>query len=108
VCGGNCTHCSNYLGEKQPRCAGCAAVNGKPFWASGVCRVYACASERGADHCGACGEFPCDMLIDQYDPGNPEGQRNALFRAGVLAYRSRHGEEKTLLLLNKLREAKHV
>ena len=108
VCGGDCAHCANYLGEKLPHCAGCAAVEGNPFWATGVCPVYACATGRGANHCGDCAEFPCDQFINQYDPNNPEGQRNALFRAGLLAYRSKHGNKKASLLLDKLRESKHT
>jgi hypothetical protein len=108
ACGGDCARCANYLGEKLPHCVGCAAVEGKPFWAQGVCTIYACAAGRGADHCGDCIEFPCDQFINHYDPNNPEGQRSALFRAGVLTYRSKHGDKKTSLLLDKLREPKHA
>jgi hypothetical protein len=108
VCGGDCSRCANYLGQKLPHCAGCAAVEGKPFWAKGVCPVYACATGRGANHCGDCAKFPCDQFMSHYDPNNPEGQRNALFRAGVLAYRSKHGDKKTSLLVGKLGELEHT
>jgi hypothetical protein len=41
--------------------------------------------------------------MNHYDPNNPEGQRNAVVRAGILAYRTEHGDKKTLEMLNKLR-----
>ena len=95
VCGSDCGHCPNYSGEKQPKCAGCTALKGKPFWATGVCGIYACADKNSVSHCGVCKEFPCEQFISHYDPNNPEGQRNAATRAGVLAYRAKHGDEKT-------------
>ena len=101
-CGGDCGVCPNYLGEKEPRCAGCGKLKGKPFWANGVCTLYACAEKKAVDHCGVCSEFPCEQFISHYDPNNPEGQRNAVVRAGVLSYRAKHGDKKTSLLLNKL------
>jgi hypothetical protein len=108
VCGGDCGHCPNYLGEKQPRCAGCAALKGKPFWVTGACKVYACANKNSVSHCGICKEFPCEQFMNHYDPSNPEGQRNAATRAGILAYRAKHGDEKTSILLNKLEEPHHA
>lgn len=101
TCGEDCEHCPNYLGERPPRCAGCAAVKGRPFWATGVCPVYACVSKQGVDHCGFCKEFPYEQFMSQYDPSNPEGQRNAAVRAGVLAYRTRHGDEEAVALFEK-------
>jgi hypothetical protein len=102
VCGEDCGHCQNYLGEKQPRCAGCDALKGKPFWATGTCPIYACTNKQGVNHCGVCKEFPCEQFMNHYDPNNPEGQRNAVARAGILAYRAKHGDEKASALLNKL------
>jgi hypothetical protein len=96
------------MGEKQPQCAGCTALKGKPFWAKGVCPIYVCADKQGINHCGACKEFPCEQLINQYDPNNPEGQRNAITRAGILAYRTKHGDKKTSALLNKLGKPHHA
>jgi hypothetical protein len=40
--------------------------------------------------------------MNHYDPNNPEGQRNAATRAGVLAYRAKQGDEKTLTLIRKI------
>jgi hypothetical protein len=56
-------------------------------------------------HCGECGEFPCEQFIGHYDPNNPEGQRNAVVRAGVLSYRAKHGDQKTSILLNKIEKS---
>jgi hypothetical protein len=104
VCGEDCRYCPNYLGEKQPRCVGCNALKGKPFWSTGACPIYDCTSNRGVHHCGLCNEFPCERLVNHYDPNNPEGQRNAVCRIGVLSYRTRHGNEKAAALLSKLRK----
>lgn len=108
VCGGDCKRCPNYLGEKQPRCAGCDTLKGKPFWANGVCPIYACVNKQGVDQCGVCKDFPCEQFMNHYDPNNPEGQRNAVVRAGVLAYRTKHGDEKASDLLNKLEKPRRV
>ena len=104
-CGEFCGSCPYHTGEKQPLCPGCVSHGGHPFW--GECGLHACMEDHGVDHCGACGEFPCDKFIDQFDPNSPEGQRSSIFRAGVLAYRARHGEGKTLELLGKLKPSKH-
>lgn len=102
VCGEDCAHCPNYLGEKLPRCSGCMALKGKPFWATGVCPIYACTNKQGVNHCGVCKDFPCEQFVNDYDPNNPEGQRNAISRVGVLSYRAKHGDEKATKLLGKL------
>jgi hypothetical protein len=28
-----------------------------------VCPIYTCATQRGVEHCGACSEFPCHLLL---------------------------------------------
>ncbi len=101
-CGSNCAECANYQGTKEPKCQGCEAAKGKPFWTKETCRLYACAESKGVSHCGLCATFPCELFIDQYDPNNPEGPRNAVTRAGILAYRRRFGDEKTLALMRKI------
>ena len=97
-CGTVCDDCEYLKGEKQPSCPGCASVEGKPFW--GECRTYSCAGEQGVEHCGLCGEFPCDRFIATFDPSH--GQVSAVIRAGILAYRARHGDEKAVELSRKL------
>jgi len=99
-CGEFCGTCAYYTGEKQPPCPGCASHKGRPFW--GVCKVYDCIADHGVEHCGKCEEFPCDSFIGHYEESAPEGQRNAVFQAGLLAYRARHGDRKMLELLRKL------
>ncbi len=48
--------------------------------------------EHGVAHCGLCGEFPCEMFMDTFDPSH--GPVSAAIRAGILAYRARHGDAK--------------
>jgi len=108
VCGADCGSCPNYLEEKQPRCAGCGALKGKPFWATGVCPLYECAGKRGVNHCGVCEEFPCELFVNHYDPNNPEGQRNTMTRAGLLSYRAKHGDDEAAKLLIKLGKPRPV
>jgi hypothetical protein len=98
-CGLDCGGCEFHTGVKQPGCAGCTEIKGKPFW--GACPTYACVQEHNAKHCGACGEFPCAKFISAFDPNDPEGQRSAVYRAGVEAYRTRHGDEKAAELIRK-------
>lgn len=97
-CGLICDDCEYYKGEKEPKCPGCIAKEGKPFW--GECGTYACLEEHGAEHCGLCGEFPCDKFVEQYDPS--QGPVSAVTRAGVLAYRAKHGDEKAAELVRKI------
>jgi hypothetical protein len=64
-------------------------------------------NKHSVDHCGVCEEFPCEefpceQFMNHFDPNNPEGQRNAVTRAGVLAYRAKHRDEKTSALLKKI------
>jgi hypothetical protein len=78
------------------------ALKGKLFWATGVCPIYACTNKQGVSHCGVCKDFPCEQFVNHYDPTNPEGQRNAIFRVGVSSYRAKHDDEKAAILLGKL------
>ena len=97
-CGTVCDDCEYFKGEKEPKCPGCEALEGKPFW--GSCQTYACVQEHGVEHCGVCGEFPCDRFIETFDPSH--GQVSSVIRAGLLAYRARHGDEKAVELSRKL------
>jgi hypothetical protein len=36
-----------------------------------------------------------------FDPNDPEGRRSAVYRAGIEAYRTRHGDEKAVELIRK-------
>jgi len=99
-CGEFCGSCDNFQGLKEPRCIGCETHQGHPFW--GLCRIHTCVVSHDVDHCGLCMEFPCEELVSHYDPSHPEGQRNALFRTGILAYRAKNGDGKTLTLVRKL------
>lgn len=96
-CGLDCCGCEWHTGGRQPKCAGCTANKGKPFW--GACPTYACVQEHEAKHCGVCAEFPCERFVNAFDPNDPEGRRSAVYRAGVEAYRARHGDEKAAELI---------
>jgi hypothetical protein len=102
-CGLDCGACEWHAGGKQPSCAGCNEIKGKPFW--GMCPTYACAQEHETKHCGICVEFPCDKFVSMFDPNDPEGQRSAVYRAGIEAYRARHGDEKAIELIKKTSKA---
>jgi len=103
-CGNYCGFCSYYKGERSPRCGGCRVHKGRPFW--GECKLYACVTKHDIEHCGLCIDFPCDFFVEHFDPNNPEGQRNAVVRVGLLAYRKKHGDKKWLNLVTKLEEKK--
>ncbi len=75
-------------------------MKGAPFW--GTCKTYACVKEKNVTHCGECEEFPCDLFMSQYDPD--EGRLYSVIRAGLLAYRARHGDEKAVELTKEMRE----
>ncbi len=49
--------------------------------------------------------FPCDKFVAMFDPNDPEGQRSAVYRAGIEAYRARHGDEKAVELIRKTTKA---
>lgn len=56
----------------------------------------------------ASAEFPCELFMNHYDPNNPEGQRNAIVRAGALSYRAKYNDEKAAMLLHKLGKPRRV
>jgi hypothetical protein len=97
-CGTLCGDCEWFKGEREPYCPGCSEMEGKPFW--GSCGLYSCIKDRNVEHCGLCDEFPCDRFIDAYDPS--KGPRSAVLRAGILAYRARHGDAKAVELVRKI------
>jgi hypothetical protein len=87
VCGLVCRDCG-FLGAT---CQGCAASEGKPFWASQfglpVCPIYDCATkQRGYSTCGQCPSLPCDTFTKLKDPNmtEEEFQRSLNERIGRL------------------------
>ena len=99
-CGLVCNDCKWYKGEKDPHCLGCKAVEGKPFW--GTCLTFSCAQKHGVENCGKCTDFPCKDFMERFDP--TEGPENSLMRAGLLAYRVKHGEKAAIEILRKAEE----
>lgn len=100
-CGESCILCI-FAQDPESPCEGCISLKGQLFW--GDCPVYACNAEKDITHCGVCKEFPCDKFINNYNPENPHGPRNAVVRVGLSAYRAIHGDEKTFELLKKIGE----
>jgi len=99
-CGIVCDDCDWFKGEKEPRCKGCSEVDGKPSW--GECETYSCVQNKKVDHCGECPDFPCTDFMKRYDP--EEGPIDAVNRAGILAYRKQHGDEKAASLTKRVAE----
>ena len=99
-CGTYCKLCSYFGKERTPHCPGCGTQEGHLFW--GECKLYACSLTHNVEHCGLCKEFPCDLFIDQYDPEH--GQKSAIMRAGLLAYRKKAGTQKYIEIVKKLEE----
>lgn len=104
ACGAYCTDCPNYIGKKEPSCAGCIETQGNPWW--GECALSKCTLDHKVEYCGQCNEFPCETSATHFDPGNPVGQRNAVMRIGIQAYRAKHGDEKAIELVEKIRAIK--
>ena len=104
-CGEYCELCPQHIGGGQ-HCVGCNFHRGHPAW--GDCRLYACVSKHSIEHCGLCADFPCDFFIGHFDPNNPEGQRNAIVRTGLLAYRRKHGDKKWLDLAKRMGSWKKI
>jgi hypothetical protein len=102
-CGMNCGFCLGYKREKTPYCPGCFAHKGQPYW--GECKLYACATKHKVEHCGLCEDFPCDFFVGYFTgaPDNLRGQRDTIFRVGLLTYRKKTSTEKYLEMVKKLK-----
>jgi hypothetical protein len=94
LCGLYCGDCE-FLGET---CTGCSAVGGKPFWAadmkSGICPLYdCCMNKKGLEHCGLCGELPCETFLSFRDPSlsDEEAERALRERQRALERRAEVG-----------------
>jgi hypothetical protein len=96
ACGLYCGDCE-YLGS---HCRGCGAIKGKPFWTnqvgSGTCPVYSCSVLRQKiEHCGLCGEFPCELFTSLRDPhlSDKEAEISIQIRQDNLKTRKEIGTE---------------
>ena len=69
VCGIDCDACKY---KEEQNCPGCRMHKGRPFW--GECdNLYDCVVSKDLPHCGKCGDFPCQKLIDVHKAENPDG-----------------------------------
>ena len=57
-CGMPCALCTRYRTEGDSRCPGCSCDG----YYTEPCKVHRCIREKGLDHCGQCGDFPCPKL----------------------------------------------
>lgn len=57
-CGMPCALCTRYRTDGKSRCPGCSHDG----YYTEPCKVHHCIREKGLDHCGVCGEFPCAKL----------------------------------------------
>ena len=68
ACGLSCECCGHYSVE----CGGCKAARGAVYWTAycgmECCPIYACAREKGLDHCGQCRDLPCAIWDSLRDP----------------------------------------
>jgi len=67
-CGVCCNSCER---KGNVNCKGCPDMK-VPFWGS-ECKVKSCCENKELNHCGECGDFPCEMLSNMgkaqgYDP----------------------------------------
>ncbi len=74
-CGLKCSSCS----FRQPcNCGGCIDTMGNPF--HGKCPIADCCQKKGQEHCGECGNIPCEKLfeysyLDREHGDIPQGSR---------------------------------
>jgi hypothetical protein len=60
-CGVDCAECADF---RNGRCPGCR----RSTWEEGdECPPVSCCREKGIPVCGACGQFPCQMMKEFYD-----------------------------------------
>ncbi len=62
-------YCGTYCGVCEWKCKigckGCKANAGNMFW--GECDKAKCCIEKKFEHCGECGNMPCQMLKELFD-----------------------------------------
>jgi hypothetical protein len=79
VCGLFCPSCTVYIGTKEDpqrlkaiadrfqlpveewECQGCRSEK-RSYYCKNICKMVACAADKGIEFCGECDEYPCDEL----------------------------------------------
>ena len=98
-CGMPCALCTRYRTAGDSRCPGCSCDG----YYTVPCKVHRCVRERGLDHCGACGEFPCPRLGKMGDFRDLNTGRvkertcRAVAAEGLPAWLAEYGEKADLL-----------
>jgi len=104
VCGLYCGSCEYYM----KTCEGCCNVKGKPFWTTlmkvETCPLYdCCINKKQLEHCGLCGELPCETFTNLHDPSlsQEEAKQAVLNRQNELIKRKEISTEIWLKEKNK-------
>lgn len=64
--------CSQCTWRERMNCPGCLKTHGQMF--HGQCDKAICCEGRGHEHCGKCGGFPCNKIIElANDPVHGDG-----------------------------------
>ena len=79
VCGLFCPSCTLFIGTKEDpqrlktfaeryrmpveawECEGCRSEK-RSYYCKNICKMVACAADKGIEFCGECDEYPCDEL----------------------------------------------
>jgi hypothetical protein len=79
VCGLFCPSCTLFIGTKEDplrlkaiaeryqmpteawECEGCRSEK-RSYYCKNICKMVACAADKGLEFCGECDEYPCDEL----------------------------------------------
>jgi hypothetical protein len=100
------TPCRLYCGgckDLGDICKGCISHKGKPYWTAKtntvICPLYdCCINKKRIEHCGLCGELPCQLFQSFHDPAlSPEeAKKEVLVRRNDLLRRKAVGTVKWL------------
>jgi hypothetical protein len=97
-CGTYCGECKG-LGNISK---GCTQLEGKPYWIvktnMAICPQYdCCINKKRIEHCGLCGEFPCQLFRGS-DPAlsAEEAEKEVVIRRNNLLHRKAVGTVKWL------------
>jgi len=90
--------------KQSPIVLGALTTKGILFW--GECRLYACATEHKVENCGLCTDLPCELFVGHFEGASDsvEGQKDALYRVGLLTYLRKFGTEKCLEMIKRIGE----
>lgn len=84
-CGLLCSECGY---KEETGCKGCLHMD-KPFWGES-CPIKVCCEDNKLEHCGACDQFPCELL-NQFSYDKKQGDDGRRIRqCGIWACSSQN------------------